>query len=164
MDAKKQDLTNSIGLLALRVGFGGFMATFGYAKLQMYLAGNTEFIGNPIGLGAGLSTILVIFAEFVCPVLVAIGLGTRFFSAPIVFTMLVAAFVAHADDPFTAQEAAMNFIAKPGPYPPGSKQGALVYGLPFLALIFTGAGRLSLDGLINWPRMFARLRAKKAAK
>jgi len=145
MEARRQDLTNSIGLLILRLGVGGFMAAHGWGKLQMVLAGDFDKFGDPIGLGSGLSLVLVMSAEFVCALLVMAGFATRFAAAPIVFAMAVAVFVAHANDPWTMGEGA-------------SKEPALLYLFPFLALIFTGAGKLSVDGLI-WPRWRAR-RAK----
>ena len=48
--------------------------------------------------------------------------------------MLVAAFVIHADDPWSKQEF------------------ALLYALPFVALIIGGAGRFSLDGRLRQRR------------
>lgn len=157
MEAKKQDLTNSVGLLVLRVGMGGYMATHGWQKLQMLLNNQAEMMGTVIGIPPPFSLILVVLAEFVCALLVIVGLGTRFAAAPVVFAMAVAAFVAHADHPLTMVE--QYTIGAPA-----SKQPALMFLIPFLMLIFTGAGRLSLDGLINWPRLWVRMREKKAAK
>lgn len=145
MEARRQDLTNSIGLLVLRLGVGGYLLTHGWGKLQMLLAGKFDEFADPIGLGSGLSLVLMVFAEVLCPVLVMIGLATRFAAAPVVFAMGVAALVVHADDPWTLGAGA-------------SKEPALLYLSAYLTLIFTGAGKLSVDGLI-WPRM--RLRAEK---
>jgi uncharacterized membrane protein YphA (DoxX/SURF4 family) len=64
--------------------------------------------------------------------------------------MAVAAFVAHRDDPWTSQAAAQAFRAGTSKSW-SSKEPALLYLIPFLALIFTGAGRYSLDHLI-WRR------------
>ncbi|MCC6574706.1 MAG: DoxX family protein [Planctomycetes bacterium] len=163
MDAKKQDLTNSIGLLILRAGIGSYMVTHGWQKLQMLLNNQAEMMGTIIGIPPPFSLILPMLAEFVCAILVIIGLGTRFAAAPIAFTMLVAAFVGHANDPLTMGEAFELFMTGKTKMPM-SKQPALMFLFPFLALIFTGAGKLSLDGLVNWPKVFARMRQKKAAK
>lgn len=122
---------NDIGLLILRVGLGAFILIgHGWGKL----AGFGELAGNfpdPIGLGSTASLVLAIFAEVLCALLIIIGLGTRFAAAPLLVTMLVAAFVVHADDPWN------------------KKEFALLYAIPFLTLLFTGGGRFALDGLIE---------------
>ena len=116
-----------VGLLLLRVSSGLLMAFgHGYPKLASWAEKSTGF-PDPLGVGSAVSLALAIFGELVCGILVAIGLGTRLSAVPLVFTMLVAAFIVHGDDPFQKQEF------------------ALVYAIPFLALIFTGPGRFSLD-------------------
>ena len=155
MEARKQDLLTSIGLLILRVGVAGYMVTHGWGKVQMLRAGAP--FGDPIGLGPQTSLVLATFAEFVCALLVLFGLGTRLAAVPVAFTMAVAAFVAHGNDPWTAGEGYKLFAAGQTKMPL-SKEPALVFMVAFLALVFTGAGRFSLDGLL-WPR----LRRRKAA-
>jgi putative oxidoreductase len=59
------------------------------------------------------------------------GLFTRLSVIPLIITMLVAAFVAHAGDPFS------------------SKEPALLYLIPYLALLFSGPGKFSLDFYIS---------------
>jgi putative oxidoreductase len=107
--------------------------------VQMLLGGDAAQFGDPIGLGPHLSLGLVAFAEFGCALLVMVGLATRLAAVPIVVAMGVAAFVAHAKDPWTMG---------PGP----SKEPALLFLTWALALGFTGAGTLSLDGLIGARR------------
>lgn len=63
---------------------------------------------DPIGIGAKLSLILVIFAEFFCGFLVAIGFLTRLTVIPIFITMTVVFFVVHTKDPFDAK--ALPFV------------------------------------------------------
>jgi putative oxidoreductase len=155
MDAKRLDIMTSIGLLVIRVGIGGYMLTHGIGKLgrvQEGLSTGEWAFGDPLGLGPALSLILIMFAELVCAFLVLIGLGTRLFAAPLVFGMVVAAFIAHGDDPWT--------IAAARESGSGSKQLAMMYLTVFLALIFTGAGKFSMDGLI-WPRFKAYRKRKK---
>lgn len=135
MSARRQELMTSIGLLVLRVGIGGYMLTHGWGKLQMVLAGDFGSFGDPIGLGSGLSLVLITLAEFGCALLVVVGLGTRFAAVPVVFGMAVAAFIVHGSDPWTMGEGA-------------SKEPALLYLSAFLTLALTGAGRFSLDGVI----------------
>ncbi|MEX2219186.1 MAG: DoxX family protein [Phycisphaerales bacterium] len=136
MDATRTEMLRSAGLLILRVGIGGYMMTHGWGKVQMVLAGEFDkFPADPIGVGPNASLVLAALAEFVCAGLVVIGLGTRFAAAPVVFTMAVAAFVVHGSDPLLASGGR-------------SKEPALIFMIVFLSLIFTGAGRLSLDALI----------------
>ena len=140
----------SLGLLILRLGIGGLMVTHGLGKLEMLRAGNYAGFGDPIGLGSELSLILATGAEFFCAILVMIGLATRVAALPIVFTMGVAAFVVHTNDPWLMGEAFKLFMEKKTQMPL-SKEPALVYMVPFAALIFTGPGKFSLDGLIwHW--------------
>jgi putative oxidoreductase len=147
MRAHMHDLLSSIGLLILRLGIGGYMVTHGWGKVQMLRAGQAEMMQDPIGIGNVPTLVLLIFAEFVCALLVMIGLATRFAAAPIVIAMAVAAFVAHADDPWTMQTAAERFFAGEMAFP-AAKQGALMFLIPFLALVFTSAGRFSIDAIL----------------
>jgi putative oxidoreductase len=150
MEARRQDLTTSIGLLVLRLGIGGYMLSHGWGKLQMLLAGEFDKFGDPIGLGTGLSLVLMVVAEFFCALLVMLGLATRFAAVPVVIGMAVAAFVVHGGDPWSMERAAIQFFAGESKSW-FSKEPALLYLIPFLAMALTGAGRFSLDALI-WPR------------
>lgn len=151
MRARNQDLTTSIGLLVLRVGVGGYLATHGWGKFQMVLDGQFDQFGDPIGLGSGASLVLVMIAEFFCALLVVIGLGTRYAAIPPVIAMAVAAFVAHGGDPWTMSRA-YELFASGQAESAASKQPALMFLIGFLALCFTGAGRYSLDALIGGRR------------
>lgn len=116
-----------LGLLILRVGAGVLLMTHGVPKLMQLLEGNYQF-ADPIGVGPLASLILAVFAEFLCALLVVLGVKTRWVAVPPFITMMVAVLVVHSADPF------------------GRKELALVYGVIFLALIFTGGGRYSFDG------------------
>lgn len=118
-------------VLLLRVSIAAFMITHGWPKLSKLLAGGEIQFGDPIGLGPALSLVLAVFAEVVCSILIGIGLGTRLATLPLMFTMLVAAFIAHGPDPF------------------GRKEAALLYFLIYLTLFVTGSGKYSLDHLIT---------------
>src|SRR5947209_4726818 len=150
MEPRRHELTSSIGLLILRLGIGGYMASHGWGKLQIVLASDFDKFGDPLGLGSGLSLVLVMIAEFVCALLVMVGLTTRLAAVPIVVAMGVAAFVAHGNDPWSMEEAFKLFAAGQAQLPL-SKEPALLFLIPFLALIFTGPGKFSIDALI-WPR------------
>jgi putative oxidoreductase len=140
------DRNLSLGLLILRLGIAGYLATHGWGKLQMVLAGQYEMFGDPIGLGSKASLLLVTFAELVCALLVVIGAATRVAAIPVVITMLVAAFVAHGSDPWTMDAAARAFFSGASKSW-ASKQPALMYAAAFLGFVFTGAGRYSVDAL-----------------
>ncbi|MCK5943547.1 MAG: DoxX family protein [Planctomycetes bacterium] len=126
----------SIGLLILRVGIGCYMLTHGWGKAHVLFNGNAEQFGDPLGMGKTLSLVLAVGAEAGCAVLVALGAATRLAALPIAFTMGVAAFVVHADDPWTMSGGA-------------SKEPALLYLIPSLALVFTGGGRFSVDAWLR---------------
>jgi putative oxidoreductase len=150
MELPRKDFTSSIGLLILRLGIGGFMLSHGWSKLQMLLAGDFDKFGDPIGLGSSLSLVLIVMAELVSPLLVIVGLAARFAAALSVIAMGVAAFVVHGSDPWSMETAAKLFMSGEAKSW-ASKEPALLYLIPFLALVFTGAGRFSLDRLI-WSR------------
>lgn len=127
-----RNTANDLGLLLLRVGVSALMITgHGWGKLVSFGEKSATF-ADPLGLGSShLSMALATGAEFGCALLVLLGLFTRLAVWPLVVTMLVAAFIVHADDPWTR------------------KEFALMYLVPFLSLGFTGAGRYSLDALIQ---------------
>ena len=151
MEAERTEVSASIGLLLLRLGIGGYLITHGWGKLQMLLAGGAETFGDPIGLGSTLSLLLVTTSEFLCALLIVLGLATRLAAVPVVITMAVAAFVIHAGDPWT-MEAAANAFFSGASKTWFSKEPALLYLIPFLSLVFTGGGKISLDGLIAMRR------------
>ncbi len=151
METERKEMPASIGLLILRLGIGGYLITHGWGKLQMLLAGGADKFGDPIGLGSTLSLALVTTSEFLCALLIILGLGTRLAAFPVVISMSVAAFVIHAKDPWT-MEAAANAFFSGASKTWFSKEPALLYLIPFLSLVFTGGGKLSLDGLIAMRR------------
>ena len=146
MDTGRRIDFSSIGLLILRLGIGGYMLTHGWRKFLNLIAWDIPQQFDPIGLGPTPSYLLIVFAEFLCALLVMAGLATRLAAIPLVVAMGVAAFVAHGADPWT-MAAATN----------GSKQPALMFLSVFLALVFTGAGGYSLDAQVV-PRIKRRKR------
>ena len=119
-----------VSLLVLRLAAGGFMLTHGVPKMQRILSGEMKF-GDPLGLGPEVSLVMIVFAEFVCSILIILGLGTRLAAVPLILAMAVAAFVAHAGDPFNRKEM------------------ALLYMVVFIVLLLSGGGNYSLDRLIH---------------
>lgn len=154
MKSSHDETLRSTGLLILRVGIGGFMATHGFGKLQMLMGGQFDQMGDPIGIGPHASLILVTGAEFFCALLVVLGLATRIAAPVVVVAMGVAAFVVHGGDPWTMGEGARLYMEKQAESW-ASKEPALLFLIPFLALAFTGAGKFSLDAVI-WPKLRMR--------
>ncbi len=120
-------LQTQIGLAVLRIGGAAMMLTHGVPKLQRLFGEDPIEFGDPLGIGASPTFFLAVFAEFLCAVFVLIGFKTRWASLPIIITMLVAAFVQHAADPF------------------GSKEKALLYAIVFIAIFLLGPGAYSVD-------------------
>ncbi len=119
--------TRDLGLLFLRVGAGVSMIVgHGWGKVMRLAAGETAF-PDPLGIGPLPSLILAAFAESLCALAVVAGFKTRWVAVPLVITMLVAALVQKAGEPF------------------GERELALLYGTVFLALAWTGGGRYSVD-------------------
>jgi len=160
MDPRRQDFMGSLGLLVLRIGFGGYMLSHGWGKLKMLLEGDTAGFADPLGLGETLSLLGAVTGEFVGALLVLIGLCTRFAAIPTFFTMLVAGMVVHKADPWTMGHAAKLFMEGATKFP-ASKEPALLFACAFLALALMGAGKYSFDGMIL-PQLRAQ-RAKRKA-
>ena len=120
----------NLGLLLLRISTSAFMLTHGWSKLLRLFEDEIKF-GDPIGIGAVPSLILVAFAEFFCSIFIMLGLWTRLSSIPLIITMLVAAFISHADDPFK------------------KKEMALLYLCIYLFLLLSGGGKYTLSNLIG---------------
>ncbi|MAJ51504.1 MAG: DoxX family protein [Flammeovirgaceae bacterium] len=130
MNTQLRPGTLNFSLLFLRVSIGGMMLTHGYGKFLRLMEGNLKFT-DPIGIGSELSFVLVVLAEFFAAIALIFGFWTRINAFLLSFTMFVAAFVRHADDPFSKQEKPLMFLAV------------------FLALMFMGGGKHSIDDKIN---------------
>lgn len=116
----------NFGLLLLRVIPASFMlAAHGWGKLMNFGERYMSF-PDPIGLGSPVALSLVVFAEVLCSALLILGIGTRLAAIPLLITMLVAAFVAHANDPWNKQEL------------------PLLFAVVFASLALLGGGQYSL--------------------
>jgi putative oxidoreductase len=134
MNERTRGMLTSLGLLILRVGTGGLLLYgHGWAKITHYSERAASF-ANPIGVGPSASFALVVFAEVICSTAVALGLWTRLAAVPPVIFFLVAALIQHGADPFDKKEL------------------ALVYMVPFLALMFLGGGRYALSASLGGKR------------
>ncbi len=117
--------------LILRVAIGVMMLTHGFPKFQKLIAGGEIQFADPFGMGTYLSFALVVFAEFFCAILLIFGLFTRLATIPLMITMLVAIFYAHANDPF------------------GKKEMAVLYLISLITIAVIGPGSFSIDGSFN---------------
>lgn len=117
------------GLLVLRVWLGlSMLLLHGWGKVQNY-AQLSQGFPDPLGVGTALSASLVIFAEVLCALLLAVGLAARLASIPLVVTMAVAFFVVHGG----------VLVGE------GNGEMAFIYLAGFVALLIAGPGRYSLD-------------------
>ncbi|HXW53479.1 MAG TPA: DoxX family protein [Myxococcota bacterium] len=122
---------NSLGLLILRVGIAGTMALrHGLPKLLDFSNSMTTF-PDPLGFGPTISLSLVVFAEFLCSILVLVGVFTRFSVVPVLVAMAVAFFVVHGSDPFA------------------KKEMAFLYLTGFSCILAAGPGKFSADALFR---------------
>ncbi|MEP1032333.1 DoxX family protein [Ekhidna sp.] len=112
--------------LILRVGFGGMMLTHGWGKFNSLMSGDFSF-ADPVGIGETPTLILAVLAEFIFPILLILGYKTRISAVLPALTMIVAAFIVHADDPWN------------------NKEFPLLYFLGFSAIYLLGSGEYSLD-------------------
>ncbi|HRH37362.1 MAG TPA: DoxX family protein [Flavobacteriales bacterium] len=127
MMLNSEPISEEFGYLFLRVTAGGTMLwQHGWPKL-MGFADKMDHFADPFGLGGTFSLILIVFAEVVCAALVMLGLWTRVALVPLIIGMAVIAFMVKGDAGFSEKEL------------------ALVYLFAFVALLFTGSGRFSVD-------------------
>ncbi len=117
-------------MLLLRIVAGGLMLKHGYDKM-VHFEETASHMMNFMGIGSKATTALLIFAEFFCSLLVIIGLFTRLACIPLIIAMTVALVKAHHSDFF------------------GEGQTATLFLLCFVVLLFTGAGKVSVDSMIG---------------
>ncbi|MBK5214083.1 MAG: DoxX family protein [Flavobacteriaceae bacterium] len=116
----------NIGLLILRIGFGGMILTHGIPKLLKIISGDFSF-GDPIGIGEHATLIIAVLCEVFFPILIIIGFKTRLAAIPVIITMAVAAFIVHGADPL------------------GTKEMSILYLIAFSVIGLLGAGKYSVD-------------------
>ena len=128
-----------IGLALLRVWTGATLfLRHGWEKQPAHWAQFMSHFPNPIGIGSHPSFFIAFFADFVCAILLIIGLGTRWAALFCFANIFVAwAFVHH-----------FAFFGKG----PGSDHGELIvlYLGALLTLLVAGPGAACLD------RVFAK--------
>lgn len=140
-DCGTRDATASLGLIVLRVGTGLLMLFgHGIGKLQNFAVAKDKFpvpdffplkyMSPPVSLMA------TIGVEVGCAALLVLGLATRPAAFALAFTMIVAAFNING---------AEAWFAKGGI---GPKEAGVLYLIPALAILLSGAGSYSFDAKI----------------
>lgn len=127
--SKPDGTAMSLLILALRIVFGILLMSHGVQKWANFSAMSDSF-PDPLGIGSQLSLILAIFGEMVCSIAFIFGFLYRLAMIPMIFTMCMAFFVIHANDPFATKELAFVYLAI------------------FILLYITGPGKYSLDHFI----------------
>lgn len=131
---------SGLGPLVLRLAVGVIFAAHGAQKLFGWfggygLEGTGQFFGS-IGLNPGtLMALLAGAAEFLGGLALVVGLLVRPAAAALAFTMLIAILAVHAGKGFFADH--------------GGYEYALALFAASLSLLATGAGRFSLDRLLD---------------
>jgi putative oxidoreductase len=132
----KESFAN-LGLLVMRAGLGAQMALYHGADKLRHFSDRVGSYPDPLNIGHRNSLLLTVAAEFVCSILLVLGLASRLAALALSFVMGVALFVQQAPEPWRKKEL-----------------GAL-YFAGFLTMLFLGPGRLSLDAILL-PRLFKR--------
>lgn len=126
----EQNKMFSITLLILRVLFGFLLMTHGIQKWANFEVLSTSF-PNPIGIGSSLSLTLVIFVELFCSIFFIAGFLFRLVLIPMIFSMVIAFFVAHGASIINGGEL------------------AFIYLCIFVLLYVTGPGKYSFDRILS---------------
>ncbi len=116
-------------LLVFRVVVSGALMTHGYGKFIRLLEGNI-WSRTHLFFNEEISLALVAFAEFFCPIFVAIGFYTRIFTIPIIYTFLVIVFDVHLYHEFSKMEKGLLFL------------------ISYLLIFSLGPGNYSVDNRI----------------
>ena len=129
----------SLLLLAVRIIFGILLMNHGIQKWTNFQELSAVF-PDPLGVGSPLSLGLAIFGELACSMAFIIGFLYRLAMIPMVFTMAVAFFVIHGNDPFATKEL------------------AFVYLVVFILMYIIGPGKFAVD---RWIRKALFQKARK---
>ena len=120
----------SVILFIVSVVFGVMLMNHGIDKWANYQELSAVF-PDPLGIGSPLSLGLAIFGELACSMAFIIGFLYRLAMIPMIFTMCVAFFIVHADDPFAVKEL------------------AFVYLVVFVLMYIVGPGKFAVDRWIS---------------
>lgn len=124
------DWSFNLATLLLRIVFGSLMlVNHGFVKMTKFSTLQYKF-ADPFHIGSRWSLVLVIFAEVFCSILLIIGLFSRLATIPLIIAMIIAFFMAHNGNAAVGENAALFLAA-------------------FLAILFVGPGKASVDGMIR---------------
>jgi len=118
---------NNAALCAFRVLLCYEMFRVHGLKKMAKAGGEAEVVPNPLNLPPKLNQLIADFSDLVAPVLVALGVATRFSVLPILAVTLTGYFVVHRKDALGIRDI---------PY---------MYSLSYLFIFLVGAGRFSAD-------------------
>lgn len=125
------DTSFNIAAFLLRVVFGSLIFILhGLPKIKNFTDLQSRFY-DPFGIGHQGSLLLVIFAEVFCAAFLVIGLFTRLAAIPLIIAMSVVVFMNKQGAPLKEIEMPLLFL------------GA------FLAILFVGSGKFSVDGALG---------------
>ena len=130
LSTKYSDGSFNFGMLVLRVFTGLLIVSHGYSKLTAFTTLRYKFM-NFMGLGSTMSLTLIIFAEVICGAFIVMGLFTRLACIPPIIGMCVVVFMSSHGNIFNAGE-----------------KGTL-YLVSFIAILFCGPGKISVDGMMG---------------
>lgn len=123
---KPDTAKSSVVLLAARIIFGLLLLSHGVQKLSNFQELSSVF-PDPLGVGSTISLGLAVFAEVACSIGVIFGVLYRLALIPMMFTMFIAFYVIHSNDPFNVKEL------------------AFVYLIVFVFLFIMGPGKYAID-------------------
>ena len=107
------------------------IAAFAWYPEMDEFSAMSESFPDPLGVGSTLSLGLAVFAEVFCSVGFIFGVFYRLAMIPMAFTMGMAFFVIHGNDPFAVKEL------------------AFIYLVVFVLMYITGPGKFSIDHVIS---------------
>ena len=127
---KPNTTKTSLLLLVVRIIFGVLLMNHGIQKWSNFQELSAVF-PDPLGLGSPISLGLAIFGELVCSMAFIVGFLYRLAMIPMIFTMIVAFFIVHANDVFAVKEL------------------AFIYLIVFIIMYIAGPGKFSIDHIIG---------------
>ena len=119
-------------LLFLRLAVGALLISqHGYPKLLKLMSGEPIQFAAVMGMSEKTSFILAMFAEFICAILVMLGVFTRLAAIPIIITFLVIVFHVKGGNPVSDRELPMLYL------------------IFYTYIFFSGAGKHSFDNIFR---------------
>lgn len=121
----------NIAALVIRLAAGLLICVdHGLGKIKNFSVEQHAF-ADPLHIGHRFSLLLVIFAEVFCALLLALGLFSRLAALVLVINMSVAAFIVLKGQHLTTVEPALLYLSG------------------FIAILFVGPGKISVDGMMG---------------